>query len=361
VELIRRGDHHRAVEDLQTRLERLGFVIDSSERGGRFGHSTEMAIKEFQQRSGLDVDGIVGEATWRALVESSWSLGDRLLRLSDPMLRGDDVTDLQARLNALGFTAGKHDGIFGPRTAAALREFQRNLAIGEDGILGHETMQALERLRLVIKPGLGPRITEREARRAEPPGIAGKRIAIDPGHGGDDLGNTGPSGETEADFVFRLAAKTARLLDARGAYTMLTRGPNDGPSSSQRAQLANRFGADLLLSIHLNAHSTPIAQGAAAYFFQHRGVASEPGEHLAGLIQDELRKVGRPDCGAHGKAYPLLRETRMPAVVVEPCFITNPDEIRVLSQSFDPLAGALVKAVDRYFSLESESAAAGVS
>jgi N-acetylmuramoyl-L-alanine amidase len=354
VELIRRGHQHRAVEDLQTRLERLGFVIEASERGGSFGPSTEVAIKEFQQRSGLDVDGIVGEATWRALVESSWSLGDRLLRLSDPMLRGDDVSDLQARLNALGFTAGKHDGIFGPRTAAALREFQRNLAIGEDGIVGHDTMKALERLRLVIKPGLGPRITEREARRAEPPGIAGKRIAIDPGHGGDDVGGVGRSGETEADYVFKLAAKTARLLDAKGAHTILTRGPNDGPSDSQRAQLANRFEAALLLSIHLNSHPTEIAGGAATYYFQHGQVASEPGEHFAGLIQEELLKAGRPDCGTHGKAYPLLRETRMPAVVVEPCFITNPEELRMLSRSFDILVRALVDAVDRYFSLDSE-------
>lgn len=337
------------MEDLQARLERLDFLIDPSELGGIFGPSTEMAIKEFQQRSGLDVDGLVGEATWRALVESSWALGDRLLRLSSPMMRGDDVSDLQGRLNALGFTAGKHDGIFGTRTAAALREFQRNLAIGEDGIVGHETIRALDRLRLVIKPGLGPRITERETRRSGPPGIAGKRIAIDPGHGGDELGVEAPAGETEADFVFRLAAKTARLLDAHGAYTMLTRGPNDGPSQSQRARLANQFEANLLISIHLNSHPTPIAAGAATYFFQHGSVASEPGEHLAGLVQQELAAAGRPDCGAHGKAYPLLRETRMPAIVVEPCFITNPDELRMLLRSFDTLAQALVRSVERYF------------
>lgn len=361
MELIRRGDHHRAVEDLQTRLERLGFVIEASERGGSFGPSTEMAIKELQQRSGLDVDGIVGDATWRALVESSWSLGDRPLRMSEPMLRGDDVVDLQARLNALGFTAGKHDGIFGVRTAAALRDFQRNLAIGEDGIVGHETMRALERLRLVIKPGLGARITEREARRASPPGTAGKRIAVDPGHGGEDPGSSAPSGESEADLVFKIAATTAKLLDARGALTMLTRGPYDGPSNSQRAQLANRFDADLLLSIHLNSHSNAIAQGAASYFFQYGVVASEPGEHFAGLIQEELCRVGRPDCGAHGKAYPLLRETRMPAVVVEPCFISNPSELSVVKGSTDLLAEAFVKAVERYFALDTEPATADVS
>lgn len=354
MKLIKRGRRDRAVADLQARLERLAYVIDPSERGGTFGPSTEVAVKEFQQRSGLDVDGIVGEATWRALVESSWALGDRLLSLSDPMVTGDDVSDLQARLNALGFTAGKHDGIFGSRTAAALRDFQRNLAIGEDGILGHETVNALDRLRLVIKPGLGPRITERQERLAGPPGIAGKRIALDPGHGGDDPGGEGPGGETEDALVFKLAAKTARLLDAKGAVTMLTRGPNDGPDNQQRARLANRFGADLAVSIHLNAHPSAIAAGAATYFFQHGPVASEPGEHLANLIQQELVSAGRPDCGSHGKGYPLLRETRMPAVVVEPAFITNPEELAMLGQSFDVLALALAKAVASYFSADSD-------
>jgi N-acetylmuramoyl-L-alanine amidase len=342
------------VADLQTRLEKLGFVIDSLERGGTFGPSTEMAIKEFQQRSGLDVDGIVGDDTWKALVESSWTLGDRPLRLSQPFLRGDDVRELQARLNALGFTAGKHDGIFGLGTAAALRDFQRNLAVNEDGIVGHETLRALERLRMVIKPGLGPRITEREARRADPPGLAGKRIVLDPGHGGDDAGEIGSGGETEADWVFRLSAKLALLLDAEHAHTMLTRGPHDGPEESQRAQLANRFGADLLLSIHLNSHPAAIAAGAATYYFQGGSVASEPGEYLAGLIQQALIRAGRPDCSTHGKAYPILRETQMPAVLVEPGFITNPEELAELVGSVDIIAKAMLEAVEQYFSYDPE-------
>jgi N-acetylmuramoyl-L-alanine amidase len=342
------------VADLQARLEKLGLVIEPTELGGTFGPSTEMAIKEFQQRSGLDVDGIVGDNTWKALVESSWTLGDRPLRLSQPFLRGDDVRELQARLNALGFTAGKHDGIFGLGTAAALRDFQRNLAVNEDGIVGHETLRALERLRMVIKPGLGPRITEREARRADPPGLAGKRIVLDPGHGGDDEGGVGPGGETEADWVFRLSAKLALLLDAQHAQTMLTRGPHDGPEESQRAQLANRFGADLLLSVHLNSHPTPIAAGAATYYFQGGTVASEPGEYLAGLIQQALIRAGRPDCSTHGKAYPILRETQMPAVLVEPGFITNPEELAELVNDTDTIAKAMLEAVEQYFSYDPE-------
>jgi len=352
MQLIRSGQRSPAVADLQLRLDSLGFRIAESELGGAFGPSTESAVKELQQRRGLDVDGIVGEATWRELVESSWELGDRPLRLSSPLLRGDDVRELQMQLNALGFNAGKHDGIFGKRTDHALRDFQRNLAIEEDGISGHETLRALQRLRLVIKPGLGPRITEREARRAAPPGLPGKRIALDPGHGGNDVGEAGTSGVTEAELAFGLAAKTALLLDARGAVTMLTRGPHDNPSESDRAQLANSFAADLLVSVHFNAHRLSVAKGAATYYFQHAEVASEPGEHLAGLIQDRFLAAGLADCRTHGKAYPLLRETVMPAVLAEPGFLSNPAEVKLLTDpaGMDLLARALVDAAEAYFS-----------
>jgi N-acetylmuramoyl-L-alanine amidase len=351
MKIIREGDRSAAVADLQARLGRLGFEVASAELGGTFGAGTRAAVRAFQQRRGIDVDGIVGPVTWRELVESSWSLGDRPLRLSQPSMRGDDIRQLQSVLNALGFSAGKHDGIFGPQTASALRDFQRNLAIDEDGMAGLETIRAMERLRMVVKSGLGPRIREREARRAGPPGLVGKRIAVDPGHGGSDAGHLGPSGETEAELTFRLAARLAQLLEAEGALATLTRGPNDGPSDSRRAQLANQFEANAFVSIHLNAHTSEVAQGAATYFFAHDRIGSEPGEHLAGLLLDALVGLGLTDCRAHGKNYPILRETRMPAVVVEPCFISNPEEAKLLqdAQTLDAIAVALAGAVKAYF------------
>jgi N-acetylmuramoyl-L-alanine amidase len=349
---MRHGDRSAAVADLQARLGRLGFDIAATELGGTFGAGTRAAVRAFQQRRGVDVDGIVGPVTWRELVESSWSLGDRLVHLQQPSMRGDDVRQLQSCLNALGFSAGKHDGIFGPQSAAALRDFQRNLAIDEDGMAGLETLRALERLRMVIKSGLGPRIREREARRAGPPGLPGKRIAVDPGHGGSDLGNLGPSGETEAELAFLLAARLSQLLESEGASTTLTRGPNDGPTESARAQLANQFEANALVSIHLNGHPTEVAQGAATYYFESSGIGSEPGEHLAGLLLHALVGLGFIDCRAHGKAYAVLRETRMPAVLVEPCFITNPEESKRLQdpQVLDAVAAALGGALKTYFS-----------
>ena len=89
----------------------------------------------------------------------------------------------------------------------------------------------------------------------------------------------------------------------------------------------------------------------ATYYWEHGGIASEPGEHLADLLQDHLVRCGLVNCRSHGKAYPILRETRMPAVVVEPGFITNPDEAKMLSApgSAEPVIRAMVRAVRAYF------------
>ena len=100
-----------------------------------------------KEHGALTVDGIVGPHTWNELVEASWRLGDRGLYLSFPPMRGYDVVTLQARLNALGFDAGREDGIFGRDTDRALRGFQREYGVREDGIFGSKTHEALSGLR----------------------------------------------------------------------------------------------------------------------------------------------------------------------------------------------------------------------
>lgn len=353
--LIRRGDRSPAVFDLHARLARLGFEV-AAERGQEFGPATEAAVMQFQQQRGLDVDGIVGPATWREVVESSWQMGERVLRLTERMMRGDDVRRVQERLNSMGFTAGKHDGIFGPRTAAAVAQFQSNFGIEEDGIVGRETARALQGLSTwQLDARLGPRVSEREARKASPRGVRSKKIVIDPGHGGTDAGELGPNGDTEAAAALRIGRRLKDLLEEQGASAALTRRESENPGSTARARVANDLGADLFISIHLNAHPSPNAEGAASYFFSAAEVGSEPGEHLANLVQEALRGTGRRDCRAHGKSYPVLRETSMPAVVVEPAFITSPDEARMLSDpaGVDAIAKALTLAVEAYFSGDS--------
>ena len=81
---------------------------------------------------------MVGPDTWGELVEAGYRLGDRVLYLRSLSFQGDDVRELQKRLNALGFDAGREDGIFGSRTAAAVAEFQHNVGSASDGIVGPE-------------------------------------------------------------------------------------------------------------------------------------------------------------------------------------------------------------------------------
>ncbi|MGD9754642.1 MAG: peptidoglycan-binding protein, partial [Acidimicrobiia bacterium] len=133
--------------DLQRRLAALGLGDDVQlDAAGSYGDGTTSAVRSFQARYGLDVDGAVSELTWSILVEAGYQLGDRQLYLRAPMMRGDDIADLQGRLGALGFDAGRADGIFGPLTAAALAEFQRNAGLSSDGICGPDTVEALHRL-----------------------------------------------------------------------------------------------------------------------------------------------------------------------------------------------------------------------
>jgi len=91
----------------------------------------ESEIRSFQQARGLDVTGFVDDVTARALEEARWKLGDRSLYVQDaPLMRGDDVAALQARLTEMGFDCGRVDGIFGRRTESAVKEFQKS--VGEN-------------------------------------------------------------------------------------------------------------------------------------------------------------------------------------------------------------------------------------
>lgn len=83
--------------------------------------------------------------TWAQLLEAGWRLGDRLLYLVKPYLRGDDVAELQVRLSQLGFNPGRVDGVFGPLLDRALSEFQRNCGIETNGTLTQRTLIELRR------------------------------------------------------------------------------------------------------------------------------------------------------------------------------------------------------------------------
>jgi N-acetylmuramoyl-L-alanine amidase len=350
------------VVDIQGRLTALGFAVDPLERA-EFGPSTERAVRAFQQSRQLMVDGKVGPHTWQELVEAGYSLGDRTLHLRFPPHRGDDVRALQSSLNLLGFDAGREDGILGERTDRALREFQRNVGLPPDGIAGVTTLEAIRRLRPVATGPGRSTVRELEALRSSSTTLRSARIAVDAGHGPDDPGSIGPTGLMESEAAYALAQALASELLARGANPVaLRRTESDEPGASERARIANEVGAEALVSIHLNSHEDPSAEGACTFYYGHERWSSAAGQRLAELIQEELTaQLGLRDGRTHPMALPLLRETKMPAVHVEPCFISNPHEEALLRQNAfrGRVAGAVARGIERFFLGRDERAQSG--
>ncbi len=342
-DLLRPGDRSPRVSEVQERLRELGYEIDDAT--AHFGPATVRAVRTFQQGRNILVDGIVGPHTWTELVESSYRLGDRVLYSTQPPIRGDDVVTLQQRLNGLGFDSGREDGIYGKNTAVAVRLFQKEYAVSEDGVFGPRTHAALIGLR--VDTSRTAAALREELKRVERSGIHESSIAVDPGHGGEDRGEVGRAGLLESDVCWDLASRLADRLIGRGASVLLTRSADEGPDNTERARRANEFGADLLVSIHLNTHESAEAGGSSSYYFG----ASQTGQALAERIQDELISLGASDCRSHARSYPILKETRMPAVLVEPAFITNPEEEKKLDdlEFRDAIADSIVTAIQRFF------------
>lgn len=354
------GDQGEAVRDIQRRLARVveGGTPDLA-ADGDFGAATLAAVRLFQRTRGLAADGVVGPDTWRALTEAVYSLGDRLLWRASTMLRGDDVRELQNRLNRLGFDAGDEDGIFGPLTTAAIEEFQRNVGLPVDGIAGPSTVEALRRLHRGHQfGGFGIRARQREAlAKLASKGLVGTKVLVDPAHGGEEPGRAGPGGTHAATVTWEIARRLAAQLAARGTTAILTRGPASGGPAAGRALRANELGVDLVLSLAVNWYPNGTARGAASYYFGSPTFVSEPGLRLADRIHQAMLDDGwGPDCGVHPVTWPILRDTRMPAVVVEPAFLSNPADEQALSDPHrqDRLAAALLAGLERFFATTAE-------
>ncbi len=286
--ILRAGDRGEAVRDLQERLTERGQSVTLD---GQFGDETLAAVRAFQAARGLRVDGICGPETWEALIESSYTLGDRLVYARSPMLRGDDVAELQQRLNALGFDAGREDGILGPATEGALRAFQRDAGLEADGVCGPATVSALLRLGS-LSAGSVASVRERDRLRRDTRRLRDRRVflIVDPG-------------------LAALAGATARSLRDQGAVVVADASGDDG---AVLAAQANAFGADICLA--LGPGTDP---GARCAYFANQAFRSEGGFCLALGLTEQLRQVLPAVEDPIGRTYRLLRETRMAAVVCE--------------------------------------------
>ena len=310
--IYRLGDAGPEIHDIQQRLTALGIPVDPAELEGRFGPSTDTAVRGFQAGRSLRVDGLVGPDTWHQLVEAGWSLGDRTLYLRQPSFRGDDVRALQRRLNALGFDAGREDGFLGPQTDRALREFQRNVGQEPDGIVGPDTLAAFDRLRPSLDSPSRAVVREAESIRGLQAGLAGAVVAID------------PAGRERRQLRRRHDARRRARAARRQARVL--RAADERPTASDRARAANEVGAAACVSIHVDRDR--VTSGPVCFSFGNASTHSPMGMRLAQLIVEELALAFGTAGTTERLAATMLRETRMPAVQVEPAAHGEVDRAR---------------------------------
>ena len=319
--LLRPGARGEAVRDLQWRLGALGYG-HAPDEPGIFGAATTAAVRAFQHDRGLQVDGVVGRHTWASLVESGFTLGDRLLYFRQPMLRGDDIAELQRRLNSLGFDARRVDGIFGADTHRALVDFQRSSGLVADGVCGSSTIIAFDRV-VPLADGSVAGARDRDELRHQLQGLGGRRIFVAAPPGFSVVGDA-----------------VVRGLGGAGAVAVLD---SSGDDESLLARAANAFHADLCVCLRSTV-DTP-----QCLYFETPGFRSEAGLVAATAVRDAITPVLGAPLAVSGRAYPVLRETTMAAVVCELVGDGDAAALAAVVRRSGDLARAVVDGVRRAF------------
>ncbi len=138
--VLKKGSTGQPVKDFQQGLKDLGY--DPGPVDGTFGTKTETAVKKFQTDKGITADGVVGPITWLNLDEAA--------EFDEPILKqgskGLPVRRAQKRMTLAGYDVGGVDGVYGSKTAAAVRKLQHDFGLVEDGIVGPKTWAKIDAL-----------------------------------------------------------------------------------------------------------------------------------------------------------------------------------------------------------------------
>ena len=355
------GDRSDAVAVIANTLTRLGIHSNPTDL---FDEGLAQAIKAFQQERGLTATGLINEITQRCLDEARWKLGDRILALqSDSLMRGDDVSNLQDRLIQMGFNCGKVDGIYGSRTEASVKEFQKSVGVVVDGKCGPVTLISLMRLVKTVSGGAPTALRESVRHAVASPALASKVIVIDPSWGGDFTGEN-QNGVIESEVVFDLAQRLEGRLIALGVNVVLTRSAKNSPLEKDRIATANSVNADLVIALKVDIYKNEKANGVATYYYGRdgAGVHSVVCERFANLIQREIcARTDLLNCRTHAKGWDLLKLTTAPTVRLDLGYLSNPQDAKRLgSPAFrDQLAEAMIVAIQRLYLSSDDDAKTG--
>ena len=372
------GDSSARVAEVRSSLARLGLLDDFegdvgewnrrrfSQEEKYFDEELSTTLKAFQQSRGILPSGEIDDITLRELRHASYTLGARALSYQpNQILVGDDVSQLQKQLQELGFYSGRIDGHFGPDTHTALSNYQINYGIQDDGVCGPETLHALSLLGRRITGGSTQAIREREVVRMAGPRLTGKRVVIDPNFNAEDMATIqGPYGQiTEEEILWDLASRVEARMIAAGMETIMSPPRGDNPSPKARADLANSFEADLMVSLQLDRYQNEKANGVATFYFgSELGASSMTGEMLSGFIQREIvARTELGNCFNHGRTWELLRMTQMPSVEIVLGYVTNAHDMAIVTNPTqrDAIAEAIVVAVKRLYLLDQDNQPTG--
>jgi N-acetylmuramoyl-L-alanine amidase len=177
------------------------------------------------------------------------------------------------------------------------------------------------------------------------------KVVIDPGHGGKDLGAKSILGRFEKDFNLSVALKVRRLLEKESAISVyLTRTKDTYVALNDRIKMANQLSANVFLSIHANIDANPKTKGTKTFFNRKNSLV------FTQIIQKRVQKAtGFPDLHYDFEKYRVIKNTTMPAALVEVGFLSNNAEEKALfiDNNQDKIAASIVAGIKEYLGIKS--------
>lgn len=183
-----------------------------------------------------------------------------------------------------------------------------------------------------------------------PSPLAGKKIVLDPGHGGTDPGATREDVE-ESQLTLGITLKLKKLLESQGARVILTRADDSDVELEERCALSNAHKPSIFVSIHINSCNNDKADGIETYYY------TTGSERLARCLFDHLvARLGARANWVHQRSLYVCRYTDAPSTLVEVGYISNTVKRGKLAtdQYQQLVAEALANGIDSYFALHAE-------